>query len=156
MLRVWLSWKCADTLQDASDAGCGNVLADLAIGVERVEVHHRGRESASVRLKSGEGGFAVERTGAFPLDGDRLLVRHHIDKPPLYIRETLPHEADDAQVSFRAIERCGRNGRLERRRFRDELAPKLKVIRVDALLEKPHRFSGFVHLSLELSCFTMN
>ena len=83
-------------LLDARDAGCGDVLANLAVGVERVEVHDRGREAASVRLNTRERRLAVERAGAFPMDGDRLLVRHHFDKLPLHVRETLPHEADDA------------------------------------------------------------
>ncbi len=133
----------ADALQNACNAGCGDIFADLTVGVERVEVHDRSREPAPVRLKSGERRFAVERAGAFPLDGDRPLVHRHIDKLPLHVRKTLPHEADDAQIPFRTVERCGRNRGLECRRFRDELAPQLKVVRVDALLEEAHRLFSF-------------
>jgi len=73
------SWNRADALQDARDAGSGDVLADFAVGVER--------------------------------------------------------------IALRAVERHGRDGRLERRRFRDERTAQLQIVRVDALLEEAHRLA---------------
>ena len=127
-----------DAMQDPRDAGRGDIADDFSVRVECVEIHDGRRKRLAVRLKPREWRIACESPRAQPLDRDGCLVGHHVHEFPLHIGEAPPHEINDAQISFCAIKRRGRNRRRERGGGGYQLLAQRQVIGVDSCLESPH------------------